>query len=69
MNIDLSNTCPDDFCDCCHVKLGICRTYYGGKRICPACYGSEIDKNILKKIIEECPKCGYKQEGKNEKSK
>ena len=49
MNIDLSNTCPDDFCDCCHVKLGICRTYYGGKRICPACYGSEIDKNILKK--------------------
>ncbi len=58
MNIDLSNTCPDDFCDCCHAPLTLCRTYYNGRAICPACYGKEIDKKILNyQLGWECPKC------------
>lgn len=55
MNIDLSSTCPDDFCDYCHVKLTLCRTYYNGRAICPACYGKE--KILQYQLGWECPKC------------
>lgn len=57
----------DEFCDFCNNKLNMYRTYYNGRKICPTCYGKEINENILKKVIIECPKCGYKQESKNEK--
>ena len=67
MDIDLSTTIPDEFCDCCNNKLNIFRTYLNGRKICPICYGREINKSPKEQktvIIEKCPKCGYKQESK-----
>lgn len=52
-------TLIDEFCDECHIKLSLYRTYYNGKKVCPACFWREINKQrntpTPSKII--CPNC------------
>ena len=64
MNIDLSPPIiPDEFCDCCNVKINLQRVYYNGRKICPTCYTQQISQ-FQPISIKKCPKCGYQQENK-----